>query len=289
MIPPDSSIFSQKEAESDKPPMEIEEYSRMRENEGSHWWYLATRKAVFSAVTLHLGTPPGGILDAGCGTGMLVEEYFRRFPAAFVCGLDMSEEALSFSRRRGAANLLRASVLCLPFKEGSFQLVSSIDVISHGTVADDEAAVSEMARTLKPGGLMVLQVPAYEWLRSTHDKAVHTKRRYTKARILRLLSSCGLEAERVTYRNSFLLPPAFIFRKAKNLLAAAGLIDHKSSDLAKAGPLVNFCFHLLATAETLLLPFISLPFGTSVFAVARKPTESTPVARGQTRGNGPSM
>ncbi|HEX2514418.1 MAG TPA: class I SAM-dependent methyltransferase, partial [Chloroflexota bacterium] len=117
-------------------------------------------------------------------------------------GVDLSPLATAYCRRRGLTRVSRASVLELPFAEGTFDLGTSFDVIYHLGVADDVAALREMRRVLRPGGALFVRVPALEALQSHHDVAVHTRQRYTARELRRKAGAAGLRVERASYANS---------------------------------------------------------------------------------------
>ncbi|HEY3108540.1 MAG TPA: methyltransferase domain-containing protein, partial [Chloroflexota bacterium] len=194
--------------------MNRQQYLQMRAVEDRHWWYLGMR-AIAQDVIASLNLPPAAlILDAGCGTGgnaALLERHGR-----FV-GVDLSDLALELAAERGRRPLARASVAALPFPDATFDLVTSFEVLYHRAVGDDVAALAELRRVLRPGGNLLLRLPAHEWLRGAHDAAVHTERRYTAAGLRARLAGAGLEPRRLTYLNSLLLPLAAAKRAAERL------------------------------------------------------------------------
>jgi SAM-dependent methyltransferase len=167
----------------------------------------------------------------------------------------------------------------LPFADASFDLVLSNDVLCHLGVASDAVAVRELARVLRPGGLLYLQLPAYEWLRSHHDEAVHTGHRYTAEEIRRLLRRGGLRVRRLTYANSLLLPAAAAWRLLTRVLPSARA-GERSDVRPLPGP-VNALMRAAIGLEAPVLARRSLPFGLSVIAVAeraptRRPSSAAP-------------
>ncbi|NTU86169.1 MAG: class I SAM-dependent methyltransferase, partial [Chloroflexales bacterium] len=157
--------------------MEKSEYTTMAAVELRHWWYGGMR-AISAAL---LDRPYGGrrdlrILDAGCGTGGDAL-YLGRYGQ--VVGLDYAGEAAALVGERLPGRFARGSVLELPFADDSFDLVTSFDVLYHQGVPDEAPALAEARRVLCPGGRLLVRLPAYEWLRSRHDRQVHTRRRYT--------------------------------------------------------------------------------------------------------------
>lgn len=240
--------------------MKTEEYGRMYEAEEGHWWYAGMRSVSLAL----LGEPlaPGTrVLDAGCGTGGFLA---RIGPATRAFGVDLSTEASRLCRLRGAT-LARARVAALPFPDATFDLVTCFDVIYHLWVEDDRAALREMARVLRPGGAMLLRVPALAWLRGAHDEAVLTRHRYTRREVTELLSQAGLEVQRVTYANAFLLPLLLLRRGLDRVTGREG------SDVAALPGPVEHLFRGLLELEARLVRHVGLPVGTSVFGLARKP------------------
>jgi SAM-dependent methyltransferase len=246
--------------------MRADEYAAMYAVEDDHWWYAGMRRV---ADSLLRGCFPGRrgaleILDAGCGTGGN-SAHLRRYGR--VTGIDFSAHALDFARERPGLRLARASVETLPFADASFDLVLSNDVLCHLGVASDATAVHEFARVLRPGGVLFLQLPAYEWLRSHHDEAVHTEHRYASAEVRDLLRAGGLHVRRVTHANAALLPAATAWRMLNRLRPA----EHtERSDVRPiAGP-VNTLLRAALSLEAPLLARRDLPFGLSVIGMAQK-------------------
>jgi len=240
------------------------EYRRMFEAEERQWWYAGQREvaqallepwAQGSSASLRL-------LDAGCGTGFNLLALARLGRAS---GIDLSPEAIRFCRERGV-RVARASLLSLPFPAAVFDAVASFDVIYHDWVSDDRAAVAEMARVLRPGGVLLVRVPALEALRGAHDAEVLTRRRYTRGELVALLAGCGLAVERSTYCNSLLLPLLFARRTLDRLLGREG------SDVGfLPAPLESLFRGVLGIEAALVRHGFSLPLGASVVAVAQKP------------------
>jgi SAM-dependent methyltransferase len=201
------------------------------------------------------------ILDAGCGTGNNLRHLARYGRAV---GVDLSEQALVFCKSRGVA-AARAGLLALPFQGGAFDCVTSLDVIYHRWVTDDAAAVAEMARVLRPGGLLLLRVPALRILWGAHDEAVHSRHRYRRDEVRRLLEGAGLTVERATYANTLLLPLVAARRGLDRLTGREG------SDVGFLPAPLEWAFRSVLEAEARFVRRVSLPLGSSVFALARKP------------------
>ena len=186
--------------------MERAEYLVMAAVEGHHWWYGGMRAIAAGMLDLaYAGRRDLHILDAGCGSGgnML---FLRRYGS--VIGIDLAAEALVLGRLSLQSELARASVLAIPFADASFDLVTSFDVLYHRAVPDEQAALREARRVLRPGGRLLLRLPAYEFLLRRHDREVHTRRRYTAGQVRALLRASGFVIERCSYINTVLFPLA---------------------------------------------------------------------------------
>jgi SAM-dependent methyltransferase len=249
--------------------MNPEEYAVMFREEQRHWWYCGMRR--ITVTLLDRWRAPGSalrVLDAGCGTGAAMTSYLAGYGE--VTGLDAGEEAVRFCLRRGARRVIRASVIRLPFRDSSFDLVASLDVLYEQGVPDDLAAMREIARVLAPQGLALLRLPAYDWLRGRHDAAVHSRRRYTRGEVIALLRRSGLDPLHTSYANMFLFPIAAAKRLAERLLPAGRV----RSDLTLGTGPFNGVLAAILKAEAPLVVRTGLPFGLSVFAIGRKAPSS---------------
>jgi SAM-dependent methyltransferase len=254
------------------------EYEAMFAVEDRHWWYVGVRREVERWLD-GLAAVPGRklrVLDAGCGTGGLLANLETH---AWRVGLEISSHGIRLARTRGRATLVQGSVSALPFADGTFDAVVSIDVLCHARV-DERKAIEEAARVLRPGGRLLVQVPAFDWLRGEHDAAVWTKRRYLSAEIAKLLAGAGLSARRVGYRNSLLFPAAAIARLWKRGRNAR---DRARSDVRPVPASINALLSGVLALER-RLP-LALPFGLSVFVVGEK---KAAVARDTMRGSSPA-
>ncbi|MCG3155208.1 MAG: Ubiquinone/menaquinone biosynthesis C-methyltransferase UbiE [bacterium] len=244
------------------------EYRRMFEAESLHWWYRALRAWIAANLRRHL--PAGSrVLDAGCGTGAtLALLQALRYRSV---GFDLALAGLQFAagREQLRGKLCCASVVKLPVPDCSFDAVISSDVLYLLPDEQEAAALAEMRRTLKPGGLLLLNLPAYEWLRGEHDQAVATQRRYTARSLQQKLQAAGFEILRLEYRYLIFLPALVLVRRlwrsGRREAAAA------SSDLSLNHGLLNVWFTCLIRLEERLGQFIRRPFGSSVSAVAKVP------------------
>ena len=167
---------------------------------------------------------------------------------------------------RGLGGLVRGSTMTLPFRNDTFDVVTSIDVLYIRGV-DDRVAMSEMRRVTKLGGLIVVNVPAFEMLRGRHDAAVHTRHRYRKSEVSGLLREHGFEVLKLSYWNTTLFPVMMAKRTMERLSRKGAPPASDMSDLP--GP-VNRILTALMRVENRILLATGMPFGGSVFAVGMR-------------------
>jgi SAM-dependent methyltransferase len=241
------------------------EYEIMFHAEEHHWWYRGM-EAITRAL-LDRWVPAGmplRILDAGCGTGGAMSGFLARYGE--VTGVDIFPAALTYCHRRNAERIACASVLELPLDSDSFDLVTSFDVLYERAVADEGRALGEFFRVLLPGGRLLLRLPAYNWLRGQHDRQVHTNRRYTREMVKELLEKSNFAIEHITYANTILFPLALIKRLGERIFPPR----QARSDLTLNTTAYNRAFTRILASEAFLASRVGLPFGLSVFAIARK-------------------
>lgn len=250
--------------------MNADEYPKLAAVEDRMWYFRALHGHVERALAASLGAAQAKVLDAGCGTGGLIARLSARHPAWRWTGVDLSELACAFADRRVGGNapgrpvavIQRAAIEALPFPDASFDAVVSADVLYH--VDDDGAAAREFWRVLRPGGVVVLNVPAYRWLWSYHDEAVHSRRRYNRRDVRSLLRQAGFGPMLATYWNTLPFPLVAVRRKL--LPPPAG-----GSDVRLYPAPIETAFTLaMACERAWLAAFGRLPFGSSVFATAWK-------------------
>ncbi len=237
--------------------MEPAEYELMDAAEGEMWWY----RALHVRLAATLDDVQGTVLDAGCGTGGLLAALRGHRPDLALVGLEWAEPACRRASAKSGAPLARGSVNALPFADASFDAAVAADVLCHGAV-EPALALAELQRVLRPGGRLIINMPAYRWLMSAHDRAVHNTRRHTAAETARMLREAGFTRIRTRYWNGLLLPLMVLHRKLPSREAAA-------SDVAPFPPWLNATLHGITALER-LLPF-PLPAGGSVLATAERP------------------
>ncbi|MBI5686017.1 MAG: class I SAM-dependent methyltransferase [Verrucomicrobia bacterium] len=251
--------------------MEAGEYHAMRAAEDRHWWYVGLHNLVIRMVRREAGRVghPLDILDAGCGTGRLCE---LMQPFGTVTGCDMHPLALEASAGRGLGRLRRCDLAVDDLEAETCDLITFMDVLYHRAVADDKAVLQKLWRGLKKGGLLMLQVAAFESLRGAHDVAVHTRRRYRRGEVVHLLEEAGFTVEFATYRLLAWFPPALLWRCFTRLRPPRASDGKPLSDVSSpVSPRLNQLLAACVKAENVLLcAGFRLPLGTSVFALARK-------------------
>jgi 2-polyprenyl-3-methyl-5-hydroxy-6-metoxy-1,4-benzoquinol methylase len=252
--------------------MNEREYDRMYAVEDHHWWYAGLHDLVLRFVRAeHRDRGALGILDAGCGTGRLCQ---LMAPLGRVEGCDLSERALAHCRARGVS-AFRSDLSEAELGENRYDVITAIDVLYHRAIPDDSPVLERFYRALKPGGLLVLNLVAHEFLRSTHDIAVHTRKRYTRNELLPLLVGRGFRVEKASYRLGFLFIPIACYRVARRLLHAGGDEQFVVSDVRLPHRGINSLLLQLVLAENRVIGRGAIPFGSSLFMTARKPLSET--------------
>ena len=237
--------------------MEQAEYALMDAAEDHMWWYRALHRRLTDALT-GVG---GSVLDAGCGTGGLLGRLGVERPDLRPVGVEWSEPAAARAAAKSGAPVVRGSVNALPFGDATFDAAIAADLLCHGAV-DPAQALAELLRVLRPGGRLIVNMPAYSWLLSDHDRLVHNVRRCTVSQLRALIQGAGFIRVEATYWNGLLLPLMVVQRKLRRRNAAV-------SDVAPFPPWLDAMFHAITEIER-RLPFC-LPAGGSVLATAERP------------------
>lgn len=243
--------------------MEAHTYPITFEMEGKHWWFVGRRRIITTFVEEichRLGKRDPRILDVGCGTGANLQ-MLGRFGKAE--GVDISPEALEFCRARGLAKVKQGAAEALPFTDASFDLVTALDVVEH--LDDDVAGLRELRRVLRPGGRVLLFVPAFMFLWGVQDEVSNHRRRYTRPEIERALSQAGLALERATYANITFFWPTLVGRW---IMRITGLRPASEANINISA--LNGVLGWILGAESWWLRKLNLPFGVSIVCVARR-------------------
>jgi ubiquinone/menaquinone biosynthesis C-methylase UbiE len=242
--------------------MEKSEYDILAAVEATHWWHSGMRATSAAMLDrLYRTRHDLRILDAGCGTGgtsLFLQRYGQ------VVGMDIANEAIALHHHQSP--LTQASVRSMPFADNSFDLVTSFDVLYHRNVPDEHQALTEIRRVLGPSGRLLLRMPAYEFLRSKHDRAVHTRQRYTASQVRGLLSDAGFLVERWTYVNTLLFPLALAQRVLERTFPS---LEQSKSDLSLPSPFINTLLQWPLFLEAAWIHFHGMfPFGLSILCLA---------------------
>ena len=237
--------------------MDPAEYALMDAAEDRMWWY----RALHARLADCLADIRGSVLDTGCGTGGFLAVLRTRRPDLLGFGIEWNATAARRACDKSAAFIVRGSVNALPFASNSFDAIISADVMCHAAV-DPLAALAEWKRVLRSGGRLVLNMPAYSWMLSAHDRRVHNVRRLTATATITTLQAAGFKSVRSHYWNGLLFPLMLVQRK---ILAR----DAAVSDVAPFPPWLDGRLHAITEFER-RLPF-PLPAGGSVLATAEKP------------------
>jgi SAM-dependent methyltransferase len=234
-------------------------YDRMAEHDSTHWWYRARRDVLADFLTREARLPADArILEIGCGTGHNLP-MLAQFGAVDAIEIDPAARAIA-SERLGRA-VGAAPLPELPGVErGAYDLVAVLDVVEH--IEDDVAALAAMRACLRPGGKILIAVPAHQWMWSAHDVVNHHHRRYSKPSLVRAIRAAGLKERGLTYFNSLLFPLAAAARVAGRL---TGRDD--SDDSPPAAPL-NALFERVFRVERHLVGRVPMPIGVSILTLA---------------------
>lgn len=246
--------------------MRPEDFENLYNLEERYWWFVAMRRITDAIVGPEIHGRRLTVLDAGCGTGYNVQHYEGLGHSVFA--LDVAEEAIAGVQRRGFRKVTQASATEIPFRTDAFDLVFSFDVLEQISPKAGERAIREMHRVLKPGGSLYIRVPAFEWMRSSHDEDLRTAHRYSRAELQGMLRAAGFELRLATYANTLLFPLA-VFRRALKRFGIGRGTDVKPlpQGLTWINPI--FC-RVLAAEAHILAARLRFPIGLSVICYARK-------------------
>jgi SAM-dependent methyltransferase len=242
--------------------MNIEMYRIFFNIQKQHWWFVIKKEIILDAISLYTKLKPNSqILDIGCGSGLMLNALEK---IGITNGMDMSSEAISFSREIFNGPVKQGSLpKNVPYPENSFELITALDVIEH--IDDDTASLVTIKNLLSPSGKAIITVPAYMFLWSKFDEMNEHKRRYTLRELEQKLKNAGLQVENISYFNSLLFPIILLIRKLNNIIGRDGI-----SDVDMPGYLVNQTLKRIFRLEKFLLRILKLPFGVSILAIVKK-------------------
>jgi len=246
--------------------MDTESFELLYRLEPTHWWFAGMRRITDEVLRRELNKSGIRILDAGCGTGFNLDYY--RSSSKMLFGLDLAAAAMDYVRGRNIKNAAQGSVTAIPYRTGIFDLVFSFEVVTQLRYEFHDDALREMHRVLKPGGSLFIRVPAFMWLRSSHDEAIWAFYRYTRRELEEKLSTLGYRIEWISYANGALFPVALLRRLLKRFGIAKG------SDVRpfpRGLQWTNRAFRRVLESEAKWFQLgYRLPFGLSLICHAKK-------------------
>jgi SAM-dependent methyltransferase len=246
--------------------MESTFYAEYFEIEDRHWWFIGRRKILLQVLSDRLDGAGGlDILDFGCGTGTMME-HLSRFGR--VRGVDADPAAVEFCRQRGVTDVEHIPPGPLPHPDGSFDLVTALDVLEH--IVDDRAALADLFRVLRPGGTLLVAVPAMPFLWGPQDEISHHERRYVLRQLRERLVTAGFAVKRLTFFNTLLFPPIAAVRVLRPFKPGSGEVK---SDFTLTRPegLANRLLARVFSSEAPIVKRRDLPFGVSLLALVERP------------------
>ena len=244
-----------------------EKYHRV---ESIHWWFVARRNMLCALVRQFAPGPDSPILDLGCSGGVTLQALGA---AGFteVDGLDISPQALAQCRDSGLTRIFLMDAAAPMLPPEAYDLVLASDVLEH--LADDGQALKSWFRLLRPGGVLIVFVPAFMFLWSPHDRINRHYRRYRLGELAAKLGAAGFQNERRSYWSFLIFPPAVLLRALQRLLPPIQGLHHLEVR-TPPGVLNRFLVRLLRVEDRLVRAGVRWPWGQSALVIARKPGTS---------------
>jgi len=243
--------------------MQSHHYPILYEVEETHWWYVGRRRIIqylVEKICKTLNNPNPRILDVGCGTGANLKMLAAHGRAE---GVDISSQAVDFCRERGLDSVRLGAAEQLPYENGSFDLVTALDVVEH--LDDDVAGLREMRRVLRRDGRVLLFVPAFMFLWGVQDDVSNHRRRYTLPGLLKAVEAAGFFVEWSSYANISFFLPVLAVRSVMRWLGLRADTEYGINISPMNGP-----FSRLFAAERFVFKRGTLPFGVSAVCIARR-------------------
>ena len=234
-------------------------------SEADHWFFIGRRHVLTTLLKHYCSGNAGLALDLGCSTGSNRETLLKFSDR--VIGIDIEWEVLRLGLPVDSAPLCQADAVCLPLPDRCFDLVVAQDLFEH--LPDEDIGIQEIWRVLKPGGCLVIFVPAFEWIWSKMDEVAHHYRRYTAGSLRKILLNRQFLINSVTYANMFLFPLMVGYRLIQRVTSRDN--NNHLPELMIPPRLVNNFLTGILTTESHLMRFINLPIGGTVIAVAQRP------------------
>ncbi len=239
------------------------------EVEATHWWFITRREVLKKLVSLAAPDHKSAILEIGCSGGSLMQEL-RNGGYTELTGIDISPEAIALCRKRNLGDVRVMDAQQPEFPCASFDVITASDVLEH--LADAPRAVAAWRQLLRPGGTMMVFVPAFNLLWSGHDEINHHYRRYRAGELASLLRAAGFQIQRQSYWNFFVFPAVALLRLGRRL-AATTAEKRPVGDIQPVPlPLNSLLIFVLRLENRLLLTCLYFPWGISAMVIARKPS-----------------
>ena len=242
--------------------MENKIFQKMLKLESSHWWFVARRKIIQRAIN-NLDLPRNiRILDAGCGNG---DNLSLLSTFGDLVAFEKNEYALKTAKSKKIGEIYKAE---LPDKlpntiKTNFDLIVLLDVLEH--IDDDSKSLTTVRKLMNNKGIILITVPAFQWLWSEHDVIHHHKRRYSKSELREKLDSSGFRIKYISYFNTLLFPFALVERIGQKIF-----FPSNPEILELPNNKINFLLEKIFSLEAIFMNKISLPFGLSLVAIAEK-------------------
>lgn len=243
--------------------MDRSAYAQHYQLDQKHFWRISKRKLVLEWMDRYL--PPARsrkVLDIG-GACSLISQQLARFGEVTV--VEPDHESVLLARSELGVNAIVGSLPHGVDVAGQFDVITLLDVLEH--IDDDLESLRAIKRLLNDRGTLVLTVPAYQWLWSEHDLALHHRRRYSRARLRKSLGLSGFHVARVSYYTSFLLPAVVIQRLGSRLRRSSAEPSYRVRVPNRA---LNSALGVVMSLERWLLRHVNLPCGSSLIAIAVK-------------------
>jgi len=249
--------------------MNKDEYLRQYEIGESYWWFVARRNVILDILKrLFPKERNCNIIDIGCGPGNMLS-YLSKFGPTY--GLDTSEEAIELCKKRGYDAVKKGDIERIDYPNETFDAVLGLDVLEH--CVNDVSALKEVFRICKIGGYCIFTVPAYQFLWTEHDSALHHKRRYVREELMAKFKKENFLLIKTSYFNTLLFPLQFYFRIFKKI-SMSFISNRKTSSntdfIYSIHPFVNKILKVIFEFEKYILRILDMPFGLSLICIARK-------------------
>lgn len=251
--------------------MEKSEYTRMYTLESDFWWYRVLHELVDSFIQKYKGDGPISLLDAGCGTGRMME-ICQKYGKVY--GIDYSTDAVDYARKRGLQNVELANLNDVRLEENSYDVIVSLDVLYHSAIKNDKLIVEKFYHALKEEGILIINLPAFEYLKRSHDIVVHTKKRYRKKAFEKELKETGFKILNSSYR----MPLLYFIILISKLFHQKAKSQESESDLKELPGWINTLLLSIGRIENRSIKLgIGFPVGSSLFSVVQKTGKNTMV------------